>query len=1140
MSQNLKTIVKLFIFITIIGIVSIVAADKLSQLSTKHSNVNISENIHDVQVIQSLDKKNEAFDQTAFLVRTLGAILLFMLCIIALLKKKRVGHLMIRDILILIFFFFSTLMISSAYFLIVLLENDMQHRGSDERELKSIGLAYELKLSSDNLTRFARTYVMTGEQRYMDYYNAIIAIREGRQAHPREFTPSYWDHVAANMIDINHEGELYSIEQRMIELGFTESEKNKFFEAKQKSDDLCKIENKAMNAAMGIFQDENGHYTRKGEPNLKMANQLLYGKAYLRAKCIIMTPIDQFFFMIEKRIDNEEKDLIYRNQTIVKAILVLIGFTIAFSIFAFYLLKRRIIDPLTILESAASSIQKRNYNYQISLQIKDEMGSLADALDAMTTSIKKHGSELEKLWRAVEASPSTIIITDKKGYIEYVNPKLTEVTGYTMEEIIGKKPDLLNAGKQPQEHYDNLWRTISQGQEWHGEFQNKKKNGTLYWENASISPIKNSQNEITHFVMVSEDITERKMIEEELKRSEANLAKAQQLAQVGSWELDIATHELRWSTEVYRIFEINPEHFGASYEFFINIIHPDDREAVNNAYTNSLETKQAYQIDHRLLMEDGRVKYVNERCETFYDESGNPLNSIGTIQDVTDIKRAEMALSQAKEAAESATRAKTEFLANMSHEIRTPLNAIIGFSDLLSSLITDTNQKSYLDAILVAGKSLLNIINDILDLSKIEAGKLTVINEPTQLHQIFEEIHQVFKAKLQEKKLAFILNIDDELPHAMWLDEVRIRQVLLNIVGNAVKFTESGSITITVQTLIHKTDQNLINLFILVEDTGIGIPDNQKELIFKSFKQQDGQSNKKYGGTGLGLSISKRLIEMMNGQISVSSKPGKGSLFIIQLNDIKIFMKKIDNQSLEKETNLNTIRFKSAKVLIVDDIETNRIWVKETLKLAGLEIAEAENGEQALQLIKSFSPDLVIMDIIMPVMDGYTANQHIKSNPATSHIPVIALTASTYEKKYEQEIKNNFDGFLFKPVNINDLFRELSLHLKTYERQEFTTENESTDWNKQSDPVPELKNLPELRHTIESEIVSKIDQLKKVVEIDLIEDFANELIELSKKHNAVLLKKYAEDLLTFAQSIDIEQINLALGKFSILYKNLIQ
>lgn len=247
-----------------------------------------------------------------------------------------------------------------------------------------------------------------------------------------------------------------------------------------------------------------------------------------------------------------------------------------------------------------------------------------------------------------------------------------------------------------------------------------------------------------------------------------------------------------------------------------------------------------------------------------------------------------MELEKARADAEAANKAKSQFLANISHEIRTPMNAVIGFSELLASLITDKKQKIYIEYIQTSGKSLLNLINDILDLSKVEAGMLEIQYEPTSLHVLIEETEQIFRMKIEEKNLRFLVDIDPELPTALMLDEVRLRQALINLVGNAVKFTETGHIKLTIRNERKIENQNKTNLIITVEDTGIGVPLNQQELIFESFRQQDGQSTRKFGGTGLGLSLTKKLIELMNGHISVQSTAQVGSVFTIRLYEVDI------------------------------------------------------------------------------------------------------------------------------------------------------------------------------------------------------------------------------------------------------------
>ncbi len=255
-------------------------------------------------------------------------------------------------------------------------------------------------------------------------------------------------------------------------------------------------------------------------------------------------------------------------------------------------------------------------------------------------------AELRRFQRVVEQSPSTVVITNTKGEIEYVNPKFTDLTGYTREEVMGKNPRILKSGEHPPEFYRELWQTITSGKQWRGEFLNKKKNGELYWESASISPITDDNGRITHFIGIKEDITERKLALEALKKSEARLREAEQVARLGHWELDLTTNRLYWSDEVYRIFGLRPEEFGASYEAFLDAVHPQDRDEVHRAYTESVRERTTYDIVHRIVLKDGAVRYVNERCRTIYDRGGRPLRSIGTVLDVTERRKNEEALKR--------------------------------------------------------------------------------------------------------------------------------------------------------------------------------------------------------------------------------------------------------------------------------------------------------------------------------------------------------------------------------------------------------------------------------------------------------------------------------------------------------------
>jgi PAS domain S-box-containing protein len=401
--------------------------------------------------------------------------------------------------------------------------------------------------------------------------------------------------------------------------------------------------------------------------------------------------------------------------------------------------------------------------------------------------------------------------------------------------------------------------------------------------------------------IIGSTIERRRAEKEALTLNQSLLAQSQQIAHIGSWMLNIKSNQLIWSDETYRIFGLNPQEFPATYEAFIDAVHPEDREKVNQAYLDSIEFKKnSYEIEHRIIKKNSNeIRFVYEKCIHKRDENGEITLSIGMVQDITEKKEAEDAL-HLKNVAEIANKAKSDFLAIMSHEIRTPLNSVIGFTNLLLDTKLNSIQKEYSLNINNASKTLLNLINNILDLSKIESGAMEVEYIKVDLLEIYDQISNLFKYIVNNKKLELIIDIPNTIPNVIEIDRVKLQQIILNLTANAIKFTECGEIILS----IHFTplSNSIGNYLFVIQDTGIGMSNEQIEKLFKPFSQASPSTSRRYGGTGLGLTISKLLVEKLGGSIQIQSEINKGTTFSFELNlqhEPNVSLMNIDlNQSL--------------------------------------------------------------------------------------------------------------------------------------------------------------------------------------------------------------------------------------------------
>ena len=539
--------------------------------------------------------------------------------------------------------------------------------------------------------------------------------------------------------------------------------------------------------------------------------------------------------------------------------------------------------------------------------------------------------------------------------------------------------------------------------------------------------------------------------------------------------------------------------------------------------------------NNELINTRDEMSSLNERLEELVEERTKDLKK---SEEKIRAFNAELEQKIEERTAEldAANKAKSEFLANMSHEIRTPMNAILGYAELLGSMLEEKTHRDYLESIKSSGRSLLTLINDILDLSKIEAGRLELQLEYVNSKSFFAEFERIFSLKVSQKGLKFILDISSGTPDGLYVDEVRLRQIILNLIGNAVKFTDSGSITLKVfttnpQISVYSNDkvEEYIDLVIEVSDTGIGISEEVQKQIFNPFVQGQGQSVKKYGGTGLGLAITQRLVTLMNGTIVLKSVINKGSTFIINIPEV-FYLRDFEKREQEFHIDPAKVIFEKATILIADDVEHNRRYLIDSLSKTDIKLVEADNGRTALTLAGKIKPDLIITDIRMPIMDGFELLDNLKADAGLKDIPVIAYSASVMKAQSDRIKKSEFAGLLIKPVQITELYIELMNNL----RYKVLDTNDQDKISLESNKLQEIEDLSGLIRSLETTLkdIWMTFEIRQPIE-DVLE-FGNKLARLGKEHNSSFVSNYGEELINAADNFNIEGILNQLKRYPVL------
>ncbi len=653
--------------------------------------------------------------------------------------------------------------------------------------------------------------------------------------------------------------------------------------------------------------------------------------------------------------------------------------------------------------------------------------------------------EVRTLSRAIEQSPAAVIVTDVDANILYVNPRFTLITGYSPEEVLGRNPRLLQSGQTATSVFGDMWFTLRQKRPWSGKFVNRRKNGQVYWEEAHVSPVLDETGAVYQYVGFLMDVSDRKAAEERLNHQMYLLEAAQQAARIGYYETDVAQGTWYSSPMLNEIYGID-KFFVRTVDSWTQLIHPDDRQRVSDYFSRILREGTPFHLQYRVIRyRDGQICWVDVwgRLES---ENGRPVRVIGTVMDVTERKLAELELeayrksleaqiadrtralnesnqrlAAAVQVAEAASMAKSDFLANMSHEIRTPMNAIIGMTGLLEQETLDPGQREKLKRIIAAGDHLLAIIEDILDLSRIEASKMQLYLSVFRPRDLVAQCINLLMDTIEEKGLKVVCEVDPDVPEAVQGDLARLKQILINFGSNATKFTDKGMIRFSVAAL--QQDSSSCLLRFQVEDTGIGIDRDVIDRIFLTFEQADSSTTRRYGGTGLGLAICKRLARLMGGDIGAESTLGVGSKFWFTAR-----LEIVEDHSFPAEPlpaasphESSSIDLKGARILLVEDNSANQDITHDLLENAGFHVDMAGNGQEAIQLAQTRSYDLILMDSQMPVMDGLEATRAIRSLPDYAVTPIIALTANAYEQNRRDCLDAGMNDFIAKPVKMSVL-----------------------------------------------------------------------------------------------------------------------
>jgi two-component system, sensor histidine kinase and response regulator len=722
--------------------------------------------------------------------------------------------------------------------------------------------------------------------------------------------------------------------------------------------------------------------------------------------------------------------------------------------------------------------------------------------------LEKTASE-QRLKTTLDTAVDGIITVNSHGIIKEFNHAAIRIFGWQEQEIIGQSFGILFSPEYTDEYNTSLEHFRKTGE---SELTGKDREILALHKDGHTFPIRlgvgrvDLLDEETLFVGFISDISARKSLEESIKKSEQQYSSLMKNIPGASFRCLMNDHwtALFISDAIYDLTGWQTDDFYQEKISLGQLLHPDDLESVTAAINEAEKEYKSYEIEYRLKHKDGHYVWVLENGSVIHNKNGEAEWIDGVILDISQRIKMEDELRLAKEKAEESAESKASFLANMSHEIRTPMNSIIGFSDILLEADISGESKQHLATISKSARSLLHLLNDILDSAKLEKNKLDLDIRAFLPANMVDTVISTLWLQARSKGLELNFHIEPNVANTYLGAEDRIRQVLMNILGNAIKFTEKGNVTLTISKLVNG------NLRFTIKDTGIGIPQERLKNIFDPFTQADASMSRRFGGTGLGTSISKQLVNLMGGEIFVRSELGKGSCFYFDLP-----LKESKIQPEVNSTQLSTISPK--RILLADDIEQNLTLLTLLLKRYGHAIFLANDGITAVEQFKEIKPDIVLMDIQMPNMDGLTATQIIRSyekEQALKHTPIIALTANVLMEDKLDAQRAGMDGFANKPIDIQVLIGEMARVLNEVPTALQLDHAQNSPSNGQSQQIHMKKGLALWRD--------------RSVYLDELSTFSQQNHNLSSRFSNYLSNEEYAELYALAHAIKGTAGNLAL------------